>query len=88
MSGAVKPHRSGIEGGLTMKIENLKKQDDGRWTWTVYGVAYATNQAGNGMFTSDEYGFYNVQTVGTCDFRACETVSGMRRKLKEWFSED
>jgi hypothetical protein len=76
-----------IEWRTSMKIENLKKQDDGRWTWTVDGVAYATNQAGNGMFLEDDHGFYSKQTVGTCDFKACETVSGMRRKLKEWFSE-
>ena len=77
-----------LEWMTSMKIENLKKHDDGRWTWTVGGKDYATNRAGNGMFTADEYGFYVFQEVGICDFKACKTVSGMRRKLKEWFSED
>lgn len=68
-------------------ITNLKKQADGRWTWKADGVAYATNKAGNGMFEEDEYGFFNKQTVGTCDFKSCKTVSGMRRKLHRWFDD-
>lgn len=71
-----------------MKIANVRHEDDGRWTWTVDGVSYATNKAGNGMFRKDEYGFFNRQTVGTCDFVACQSVSGMRRKLNNWFNAD
>ena len=67
------------------KITNVRHNEDGRWTWEVDGKGYATNKAGNGIFEEDEYGFYNIQTVGTCDFQACETVSGMRKKLKNWF---
>ena len=72
------------------KITNIKKESDNRWTWEVDGVLYSTNRHGNGMFIEDEYGFFNKQKVGTCDFNACKTVSGMRRKLKKWFdvSED
>lgn len=70
------------------KIAKVKKMEDGRWTWTVDGMAYATNKAGNGMFKEDEYGFFNNQTVGTCDFSACKSVSGMRKKLQNWFNEE
>lgn len=67
------------------KISNIKKHTFGRWTWEVDGKCYATNEAGNGIFEKDEYGFYTKQTIGTCDFKACATVSGMRKKLKNWF---
>lgn len=69
-------------------IKNLRKASDGRWTWEANGVESATNKAGNGIFTVDEYGFYNRQLVGTCDFTACRTVSGMRRKLKNLYKEE
>lgn len=69
------------------RIEAVTKEKDGRWTWLVDGVAHATNKAGNGIFVEDEYGFYNIQKVGTCDFIACKTVSGMRRKLKSWYND-
>lgn len=71
-----------------MKIANVRHEDDGRWTWTADGTAYATNRFGEGMFIHDEYGFFNKQIVGTCQFVACKTVSGMRRKLNNWFNTD
>lgn len=67
------------------KVTNIRKAEDGRWTWECDGVAYATNQAGNGIFVEDEYGFFTKQTIGTDTFIACKTMSGMRRKLKSWF---
>ena len=70
------------------KITNVRKDADGRWTWEVDGKGYATNKAGNGIFAEDESGFYSRQTVGTCQFTACKTVSGMRRKLHNWFDEN
>ena len=66
-------------------IKNIKHSENGRWTWEVDGIGYATNNAGNGIFREDEYGCYNYQVVGTCDFHACNTMSGMRRKLKLFF---
>ena len=63
------------------------RYEDGRWIWKVDGQGYATNKAGNGIFEEDQYGFYTRQIVGTCDFTACKTVSGMRRKLKNYYEE-
>ncbi len=68
------------------KIQFLK-YDNGRWRWKINGVRYATNFNGNGIFKEDEYGFFTDQIVGTCDFAACKTDSGMRRKLKAWFPD-
>lgn len=67
------------------QVTDIKHQDDGRWTWKVDGKEYSTNRAGNGIFEQDEYGCFNKQTIGTCQFTACKTVSGMRRKLRNWF---
>lgn len=72
-----------------VQVKDVRKQASGRWTWELVEGrevnCYATNKAGNGIFEKDENGFYTQQTVGTCDFKACKTVSGMRRKLKNWF---
>lgn len=68
------------------KITSIKYHN-GRWSWSIDGVAYATNFKGNGIFKEDENGFFSDQIAGTCDFKACESVSKMRRKLKAWFPD-
>lgn len=68
-----------------VKITDIRHEPSGRWTWKVDGKGFATNEAGSGIFEEDEYGFYSRQTIGTCDFIGCKTISGMRRKLKTWF---
>lgn len=70
---------------MEKKVTHVRKNNDGRWTWKVDGIEYGTNRSGCGMFLEDEYGAFSTQTVGMCDFVACKTVSGMRRKLKRWF---
>ena len=67
------------------QITDVKKHDDGRWTWKVDGREYTTNKAGCGIGEDDGYGAFSRQTIGTCQFSACKTVSGMRRKLRNWF---
>lgn len=61
-----------------------------RWSWQFEGdddVFYETGKDGDGIW------MYNVrkndrkQIAGTCQFTACQTASGMRRKLEKYFSE-
>ena len=65
-----------------MKIINLKHHTDGIWTFRLSDKGYYyTNRLGNGLFYQD-YKTGNCYTLmGTCQFSACKTVSGMRRKL-------
>lgn len=69
-----------------MKVSAVRKNENGSWSWKINGVEYKTNRKGCGVFTEDEHGFCTKQIVGTCDFSACKTVSGTRRKIKNWFS--
>ena len=47
---------------------------------------YSTNEAGEGIFYLTKDGRWN-QIVGTCQFQACKTASGTRRKLNKLFDE-
>lgn len=60
-----------------------------RWSWQMEyeNIYYETGKDGDGIW------MYNVRTnerkqiAGTCQFSACQTASGMRRKLERYFSE-
>lgn len=68
-----------------------------RWRWTFADseeydgeprYIWHTNDAGEGIFVYDRKRGDDKQIRGTCDFCACQTVSGMRRKLNREFSND
>lgn len=73
-------------------IKNLYHDQDGHWSWRnangeSRGLYYTTNQGEGIFYQSDETGDVR-QITGLCQFSACETASGMRRKLnREWFDE-
>ena len=72
-----------------MTIKNLQKNGK-EYTWRngneSRGVYY-TNSNGEGVFFQSERTGETRQLVGTCQFTACETVSGMRRKVARLFEE-
>lgn len=70
-------------------IKNL--HHDGReWTWrtgTKSKGVYYTDKNGNGIFYQDDRTGETRQLVGTAQFTACTTESGMRRKLNRIFDD-
>ena len=65
-------------------ITNLKHQSDGSWTWRRAENSrgcYYTDRNGEGLFFQSDKTGETKQLIGTCQFSACKTVSGMRRKL-------
>ena len=71
-------------------IRDLQHHKDGSWTWrNANGMSlgvYYTSKEGEGIFFQHENG--NVrQITGLCQFAACETASGMRRKLNKIFDD-
>ena len=67
-------------------IKNLHREEN-RWFWRTdsnQGVYY-TDKNGQGIFYQSDRTGEEKQLVGTCQFSACETVSGMRRKLNKLF---
>lgn len=84
-----------------MTIKKLTKDADGSWNWHVVPdedeyIALGDEDMADRYFFTDRYGEGifceypngNVkQLTGTMQFSACETVSGMRRKLIKWFND-
>ena len=72
-------------------ITNLKQHEDGSWTWrraeNSTGVYYTT-KAGEGIFFQSDRTGNTKQLVGLCQFQACKTPSGMRRKLASYMDMD
>lgn len=70
-------------------IKNL--QHSGReWTWRAGENSrgtYYTDRNGNGIFYQDDRTGDTRQLVGTAQFSACQTESGMRRKLNKIFDD-
>lgn len=71
-------------------IKHLHHHKDGHWSWiNANGMSlglYYTDRLGEGIFFQHENG--NVkQIAGLCQFSACETASGMRRKLNNMFDD-
>ena len=74
-----------------MKIRKLTRHEDGHWTWYVGdddSRIYYTNKDGQGIFVIRDCENASRQLTGTCQFSACETVSGMRRKLHRFFDDE
>ena len=72
-----------------MRITNLQKRGDHGWLWHVEGESgyFYTTKGGEGIFHDDpDHGIYNRQLTGLSQFEACNTYSGMRRKLIRWFN--
>lgn len=66
-----------------MKISNIK-QFNNEWTFRTSdnkGVYY-TNRNGEGIFFQSDRTGETRQLIGTCQFQACQTKSGMKRKLE------
>lgn len=78
-------------------IRNLHSAYNGtRWTWTIAGgeeydgdprYIYHTDNDGDGMFRYDRKRDEDKQIEGLCQFTACQTASGMRRKLEKYFAD-
>ena len=66
-----------------MKIHKLKHHPDGSWTFrTEYNKGcWYTDCNGEGLFFQDDRTGEIKQVTGTCQFSACKTESGTRRKL-------
>lgn len=65
-----------------MRIINLCQHEDGTWSFRLNNSGcYYTNAAGEGLFYQDYKTGSTKQLIGTCQFSACKTHSGMRRKL-------
>lgn len=60
-----------------------------KWSWTFEKVdpryLYSTNDMGEGIFEYDSKKGERTQLAGTCQFSACKTASGMRRKIGKLF---
>lgn len=85
---------------MEIKVINLVHQDDGSWTWRLEGDGvdnfgydrrndgvYYTNSSGEGVFFQSDRDGSTRQIIGTCQFSACETASGMRRKLNRMYND-
>lgn len=48
---------------------------------------YYTDKNGEGIFFQSDRTGQTKQLVGTCQFKACETASGTRRKLNKIFDD-
>ncbi len=85
-----------------MKSYNLHKEifmGHDAWTWEVDGTTYHAPSYGglwkdvsNGIWVYPN-GTKEMETIpkqirGTCDYTACETYSGMLRKIKREYAED
>ena len=70
-------------------IKDLRR-DKNEWWWRnandSRGVYY-TDKNGEGIFFQSDRTGQTKQLVGTCQFSACETPSGTRRKLNKLFDE-
>lgn len=70
-------------------IKELRKESK-QWFWRngneSRGVYY-TDKNGEGIFFQSDRTGNTQQTTGTCQFKACETASGTRRKLNKIFNE-
>lgn len=66
-------------------------QYDGHWSWrNANGESrglYYTNREGEGIFYQDDRTGSIRQITGLCQFQACDTPSGMRRKLNKMFDD-
>lgn len=66
-------------------------QYDGHWSWrNANGESrglYYTNREGEGIFYQDDRTGNIRQITGLCQFQACDTASGMRRKLNKMFDD-
>lgn len=87
--------------GLDLKIRNLHKSDD-RWFWHLSGEildlvtvgryhvtendVFFTNSNGEGIFMQRDADGAITQLVGTFQFSARQTSSGMRRALYRLFN--
>lgn len=70
-------------------IKGLKR-DGKTWTWRNANNStgtYYTDNNGEGIFFQSDRNGEESQLVGTCQFSACATESGMRRKLNKLFDE-
>lgn len=65
-------------------------QEGKQWFWrnasNDRGVYY-TDRNGEGIFFQSDRTAQTKQITGTCQFKACETTSGTRRKLNKLFGE-
>ena len=71
-------------------IVNLQKYGEYGWIWEIRGRTgyFYTTKMGEGIFYDDpERGVFRKQITGLCQFSACRTYSGMRRKLLRYFGE-
>lgn len=72
-------------------IKDLHHDKDGSWTWrNANGRSrglYYTNREGEGIFYQDDESGNVRQVTGLCQFSACDTASGMRRKLNKMFDD-
>ena len=66
------------------------RNNDREWLWRnsteSRGVSY-TDKNGEGIFFQSDRTGQTKQLVGTCQFKACETASGTRRKLNKIFDD-
>lgn len=72
-----------------MTIKELKKNGN-EYTWRNGNESrgcYYTNANGDGVFFQSDRTGETRQLVGTCQFSACETMSGTRRKINRLFEE-
>ena len=68
------------------KIIGLKHHNDGIWTFRFDdNGCYYTNHLGDGLWYQEYRTGNTKQIIGTSQFSACKTVSGMRRKLVRLF---
>jgi hypothetical protein len=69
-------------------IKNLKKHNDGMWTWRKDDEdgCYYTNENGEGIFFQDGRNGSSRQIIGNCQFSLSGyTLSGARKKINRFF---
>lgn len=72
-----------------MAIKELRKNGN-EYTWRNGNNSrgcYYTSGNGDGVFFQSDRTGETKQLVGTCQFSACETLSGMRRKINRLFED-
>ena len=70
-------------------IKNLQKAGS-TYTWRNGNESrgtYYTDKNGQGIFFQSDRTGQTKQITGTCQFSACQTASGTRRKLNKLFDE-
>lgn len=76
--------RKDMKEANTMKITNLH-HDGNQWFFRnaedSRGVYY-TNGSGEGLFFQSDRTGETKQIIGTCQFSACSSASGMRKKIQ------